>query len=167
VTTLTDIVTRTVEEFVNGIVGALPSLVSGLLFLALAYLFIRLVRSALCRTLGRVYPADQQLIVDFALVVVTVVLWFGAGLVFLKVLGMGDIAASLGTATGFIALGVSYALSDTLADTVAGIYLLKDPISTPGTASSPRARPAPSAPSGSGRAASRGRRYRRRRQPRG
>ena len=36
-------------------------------------------------------------------------------------------AASLGTATGFIALGVAYALSDMIEDTVAGVYLLRDP----------------------------------------
>ncbi len=41
--------------------------------------------------------------------------------------GLGEIAASLGTATGFIALGVAYALSEMIEDTVAGIYLLRDP----------------------------------------
>ena len=45
---------------------------------------------------------------------------------------MGEIAASLGTAAGFAALGVSYALSNMLADTVAGVYLLRDPDFNPG-----------------------------------
>lgn len=35
---------------------------------------------------------------------------------------MGEIAASLGTAAGFISLGGSYALSNMIADTVAGVY---------------------------------------------
>jgi small-conductance mechanosensitive channel len=50
----------------------------------------------------------------------------------LKVVGLGDIAASLGTATGFVALGVSYALSNMIADAVAGVYLLRDPDFNPG-----------------------------------
>lgn len=59
-------------------------------------------------------------------------LWFGVGLTLLKIVGMGDVAASLGTATGFVALGVSYALSNMIADVVAGVYLLRDPDFTPG-----------------------------------
>jgi small-conductance mechanosensitive channel len=51
---------------------------------------------------------------------------------FLSVVGLDDIAASLGTATGFLALGVSYALSGMIADAVAGIYLLRDPDFMPG-----------------------------------
>ena len=132
VSTVTDLLRTTVEEFLNGIVGALPSILSGLLFLALAYVFVRVLRLVLRSSLERLYPADQKLVVDFAVLVVTVFVWFGVGLVFLKVLGMGDIASSLGTAVGFIALGVSYALSEMVEDTVAGIYLLRDPDFNPG-----------------------------------
>lgn len=131
-TTATDVLRTTVDEFVNGIVGAIPSALSGLLVLVLAYLLIRAVRYSVRKSLRRVYPADQALVVDFAVLVVSVFMWFGAGLVFLKALGLGDIAASLGTAAGFVALGVSYALSEMVADTVAGIYLLKDPDFNPG-----------------------------------
>lgn len=54
-------------------------------------------------------------------------LWFSAILVTLSILGFSEIAAALGTAAGFVALGVSFALKDVLSDTVAGIYLAKDP----------------------------------------
>lgn len=54
-------------------------------------------------------------------------LWFSAALVALSILGFEGIAASLGTAAGFVALGVSFALKNVLSDTVAGIYLAKDP----------------------------------------
>lgn len=54
-------------------------------------------------------------------------LWFSAILISLSILGFSEIAAALGTATGFIALGVSFALKDVLSDTVAGVYLAKDP----------------------------------------
>lgn len=61
-----------------------------------------------------------------------VFLCFGVGLSFLSIVGLTAIAASLGTATGFLALGVSYALSGMLADAVAGVYLLRDPDFMPG-----------------------------------
>jgi small-conductance mechanosensitive channel len=54
-------------------------------------------------------------------------LWFSALLITLSILGFSEIAAALGTATGFVALGVSFALKDVLSDTVAGVYLAKDP----------------------------------------
>lgn len=54
-------------------------------------------------------------------------LWFSAMLIALSILGFSEIAAALGTAAGFVALGVSLALKDVLSDTVAGIYLAKDP----------------------------------------
>ena len=121
------LVRNTVDEFVRGVVGALPEVVSGLLFVSLAYVSIRLILAALRATLDRIYPAEQDLVAELFVTVVGVFLWFGAGLTLLKILGMGDVAASLGTATGFVALGVSYALSNTIADTVAGVYLLRDP----------------------------------------
>lgn len=54
-------------------------------------------------------------------------LWFSAILITLSILGFSEIAAALGTATGFVALGVSFALKNVLSDTVAGVYLAKDP----------------------------------------
>jgi len=122
-----DVISSTLDQFVRSVVDAVPALLSGLVFLLLAYTLIRLVRTLLRAGLERAYPSDQQLIVEFAVLVATIFLWFGVGLVFLKVVGMGDIAASLGTATGFVALGISYALSEMVEDTVAGVYLLRDP----------------------------------------
>ncbi|MFW6384572.1 MAG: mechanosensitive ion channel domain-containing protein [Halodesulfurarchaeum sp.] len=114
------------NEFVVGITTVLPRVLSGLLFLALAYLVIKLIRNLLGRTLYTVYPEDQRLIADVVLLLASVFMWFGVGLTLLSILGFSGIAASLGTATGFIALGVSYALSDMIEDTVAGVYLLRD-----------------------------------------
>jgi small-conductance mechanosensitive channel len=122
-----DLTTAVLDEFLRGIVAALPRLFSGILFFALAYLIITGIRVGLRSSLSRVYPSDQRLVVDFIVLVVSVFLWFGAGLALLKIVGLGEIAASLGTAAGFIALGVSYALSNMIADTVAGLYLLRDP----------------------------------------
>ena len=120
-------VARTIDEFADGLRTAAPRLLSGVVFLTVAYVAIRLVTGALRRGLESVYPEDQRLVADLGVTVVSVFLWFGVALTLLKILGMGEIAASLGTATGFVALGVSYALSDVLADTVAGVDLLRDP----------------------------------------
>lgn len=116
-----------ISEFLNGIITALPKLLSGLVFLTLAYIVIRLIRLVLRSFLSRFYSQEQELIVDLLVTVVSLFLWFGAGLALLRIVGMGNIAASLGTAAGFIALGVAFALKEMIADTVAGIYLLQDP----------------------------------------
>jgi len=46
--------------------------------------------------------------------------------------GLGEVAASLGTGAGFLALGVSYALSEMVEGAVSGVYLLCDPDLNPG-----------------------------------
>jgi small-conductance mechanosensitive channel len=121
------LLTGTVDQFVDGIRATAPKLLAGLLFLTLAYVTIKLVRLVLRSALERAYPGDQQLIADFGVLAASIFMWFGAGLALLKIVGMGELAASLGTAAGFLALGISYALSDMIEDTVAGVYLLRDP----------------------------------------
>jgi small-conductance mechanosensitive channel len=129
---IVETVERTPTEFATGLQEAAPKILTGLVFLALAYVGIRLLTRAIRRTLSAVYPAEQRLIVDLGVTIVSVFLWFGVALTLLEIFGMGEIAASLGTAAGFVALGVSYALSNMIADTVAGVYLLRDPDFNPG-----------------------------------
>jgi len=129
---LLETIQRTINEFAVGIQTAAPRILTGLVFLALAYVGIRLLTGALRRTLGAVYPDEQGLIVDLGVTIASVFLWFAVALTLLDIFGMGEIAASLGTSAGFVALGVSYALSNMIADTVAGVYLLRDPDFNPG-----------------------------------
>lgn len=121
------IVDSTIRGLLNGVEAALPRLIAGIVFAAIAYLAIRLILGLLGASLGRYYGERQQLVAKLFVTVVGIFLWFAAGLTFLKIIGMGEIAASLGTAVGFIALGISYALSEMIEDTVAGVYLLRDP----------------------------------------
>ncbi|WP_323674642.1 mechanosensitive ion channel domain-containing protein [Halorubellus sp. PRR65] len=116
-----------IEEFVRGIVEAIPHVLLGILFLAIAYVLIRVVLAVVRRVFDEIYPADQQLVVDLWVAIVGVFLWFGAALALFNIVGLGDVAASLGTASGFVGLGVAYALKEMIADTVAGVYLLRDP----------------------------------------
>jgi small-conductance mechanosensitive channel len=129
---LTELVEGTVDGIQRGLVDAVPKLIMALVFLTIAYVGIKVALEVVHRTLDAIYPEEQDLIVNLATTVVGVFLWFAAALALLKILGMGDIAASLGTAAGFIALGISYALSSMIADTVAGVYLLRDPDFNPG-----------------------------------
>ncbi|MFB6139076.1 MAG: mechanosensitive ion channel family protein [Halosimplex sp.] len=127
-----DLATETVNELGASLSEAIPKLVVAALFVSLAYVGIEFVLAVLRRFLRGIYPRDQELIAQLWATVAGVFLWFGAGLVLLKILGMGEVAASLGTATGFLALGVSYALSDMIEDAVSGVYLLRDPDFEPG-----------------------------------
>lgn len=123
----TRIVEQTIAELVDGIEAAIPRLVAGLMFAIIAYVAIRLLLTVLGIALRGYYSERQALVVQLGVTVTGVFLWFGATLAFLKIVGFGGIAASLGTAVGFIALGISYALSEMIEDTVAGVYLLRDP----------------------------------------
>ncbi|MFC7204986.1 mechanosensitive ion channel domain-containing protein [Haloferax namakaokahaiae] len=122
----------TINDFVVSIAEAVPKLLAALVFLTLAYVTIRVLLYVLRGVLDGLYPEEQDLVVDLGVAIAGVFLWFGAALALLNIVGMGEIAASLGTAAGFIALGVSYALSNMIADTVAGVYLLRDPDFNPG-----------------------------------
>jgi small-conductance mechanosensitive channel len=128
---LSDLVERTLEEFLESIAAGVPRVLTGTVFLVLAALVIKLVVAVVRVGLRRVYP-DQPIYVQLGTSLTVVVLWFGALLGFLSAVGLPEIAAALGTASGFLALGVSYALSGMLADAVAGIYLLRDPDFNPG-----------------------------------
>ncbi|WP_226041609.1 mechanosensitive ion channel domain-containing protein [Natrinema sp. DC36] len=114
-------------ELIDNTIAALPNVLSGALFLVVASLLIKIALWVTRSVLERMHPDEQRLIVDLSVTIVGIFLWFGAALAFLKIVGLGDVAASLGTAGGFIGLGVAFALKEMIADTVAGIYLLRDP----------------------------------------
>jgi len=126
-TQIPSLLARSIDGFVESLAVAIPRLISGAVFLALAYVTVRIVLALVRTSIRRVYVGDRELVGDLIVTLVAIFLWFGVALTFLKILGMGDVAASLGTAVGFIALGVSYALSEMIEDTVAGVYLLRDP----------------------------------------
>jgi len=128
----TPAVTEVLERFVGDLVEAVPTILTGLLFLALAAVVVKVAMALVRYALGRVLPGDSPVYRQFVATVVSIFLWFGVGLAFLSIVGLDGIATSLGTAAGFLALGVSYALSNMIADAVAGVYLLRDPDFMPG-----------------------------------
>lgn len=120
------------DGFLHNIEAALPDLISGVVFLVLAAIVVKAILFVLRVALDRMLPGESPVYRQFVATIAALFLWFSVALTFLSILGFTNIAASLGTATGFIALGVSYAASDMIADAVAGVYLLRDPDFMPG-----------------------------------
>ena len=120
-------VTRAFDAFIADVVSAIPRVLAGFVFLVLGAIAIKIVMTVVRILLRRALPEESTVYRQFIATVVAVFLWFAVALSFLSLVGLTVIAASLGTATGFLALGVSYALSGMLADAVAGVYLLRDP----------------------------------------
>lgn len=131
-TTIGTMLDRIATTFMADLAAALPTLIAGVVFLVVAAVVVvvlmRLIRAGLRRALPMAEPAYRQ----FVARIISVFLWFGVGLGTLSILGLDEIAASVGTASGFVALGVAYALSEMIADAVAGVYLLRDPDFNPG-----------------------------------
>jgi small-conductance mechanosensitive channel len=126
------IVEQAIERFVGDVAAALPRLIAGLVFLLLAAVGVKAVMIAVRALLGRALADEHPVYRRFLGRLVGLLLWFAVALAFLSVLGLGRIAAALGTASGFVALGIAYALSEMIEDAVAGIYLLRDPDFMPG-----------------------------------
>ncbi|MDS0222551.1 mechanosensitive ion channel family protein [Haloarcula sp. S1AR25-5A] len=126
------VINRALEQLVSNVVDALPRLITAFVFLAVATVGIKAIMFVVRAVLKRSLPGESPVYRQFLGVIVLVFLWFGVALSFLSIVGLTAIAASLGTATGFLALGVSYALSEMIKDAVAGVYLLRDPDFNPG-----------------------------------
>lgn len=118
--------------FLDSIVAALPRILAGVVFLAFAAVLVKLLMTVVRVLLRRSFPDESTVYRQFLATIVAVFLWFNVGLSFLAILGLDGIAQSLGTAAGFLALGIAYATSDMIADAVAGVYLLRDPDFNPG-----------------------------------
>jgi small-conductance mechanosensitive channel len=121
------LVRRAFVDFVDRLVDAVPTIITGVVFLVSAAILVKLVLAVLKGVLARTMGGESPVYRQFLTTIVAVFLWFGVGLSTLSVVGLDGIATSLGTAAGFLALGVSYATSEMIADAVAGVYLLRDP----------------------------------------
>ncbi|MFQ3308596.1 MAG: small-conductance mechanosensitive channel [Candidatus Nanohaloarchaea archaeon] len=112
-----------ISEAVLTAVGA--RIIAAALFLVFASLAINYGGKVIHNILSHKF--EEETILNLMESISKGLLWFSATLITLSILGFSEIAAALGTAAGFVALGVSFALKDVLSDTVAGVYLAKDP----------------------------------------
>jgi small-conductance mechanosensitive channel len=113
-----------IETIAEAAVEATPRRVLAAGFLLVAAIVVRLAVGRISGEFTAVAgnPAQQRLLELF----VRVLLWFVVGLVTLALLGFEQLATALGTASGFLALGVAFALRQALSEVVAGLYLIKD-----------------------------------------
>lgn len=100
------------------------TILKALIFLVLASIGIKLASGSVRRAASRKF--DEAVVLDLVQDLSRIFMWFWAVLITLSILGFDGIAASIGTASGFAALGIAYALSNVISDTVAGIYLAQD-----------------------------------------
>lgn len=121
------IIDQTIQQLMDAAVTAAPRILTAILFFIAAAVGIRIATRSLKQVLKRTPTGENEVYRAFAATVFRIFAWFGATLALLSILGLEEIAAAFGTATGFIALGVAYAVKDMLADAVAGVYLLRDP----------------------------------------
>lgn len=126
------LVAEALNRFVADVFEALPDIIAGIVFLIVAGVGVKLIMTLVRAALRRTVPGESPVYRQFVATIIAVFLWFGVGLSFLSVVGLDGIATSLGTAAGFLALGVSYATSNMIADAVAGVYLLRDEDFNPG-----------------------------------
>jgi hypothetical protein len=102
-----DVVDDAFEAFLTDLATAAPAVLAGVVFLVVAGACVEaatwLVRSGLRTALPGETPVYRQ----FVATVVSIFRWFAVLLGFLSIVGLVGIAAALGTATGFVALGVS------------------------------------------------------------
>lgn len=127
-----ELVAEAVERLLTDVTAAVPRIVAGVVFLLVAAVVVKVITLLIRWVLGRTLVGESPVYRQFITAVVTALLWFSVALAFLGVVGLESVAMALGTASGFLALGVSYALSGMIADAVAGIYLLRDPDFNPG-----------------------------------
>lgn len=113
-----------IESIAQAAVEATPRLVLAAGFFVVAAIGVRLAVGRVSGYLTTVTgnPAQQRLLELF----VRLLLWFVIGLVALALLGFEQLATALGTASGFLALGVAFGLRQALSEIVAGVYLIKD-----------------------------------------
>ncbi|QKQ98487.1 mechanosensitive ion channel [Candidatus Nanohaloarchaea archaeon] len=101
------------------------SIVKALVFLVFAGIAIRLSSDIIRKAASHKF--SEPVVVDLITDSGRFLLWFWALLMTMSILGFSGLAASMGTAAGFVALGVSFALKNVISDTVAGAYLAQDP----------------------------------------
>lgn len=116
------------EQLIRGLsraaVTQTPRVIVAVLFLLVSLLVIRLsirrLQTQASELTGN--PTHER----FLELCVRLTLYFAVFLVTLSILGFQHLATALGTATGFLALAVAYALKDVLDEVIAGFYLIAD-----------------------------------------
>jgi len=110
------------ESLIKGIPDAIVLVLGGVIFLAVALVIIRVVRSVLGAAVMRM-PIDKK-IGGLLVKAVYGLMLFTVVVAFLEMIGLHNIALALGGAIAFIALAIGMAMNSVLGDLVSGGFLL-------------------------------------------
>jgi len=119
---LEDIWDKLYNNLIAGIPDTVVLVIGGVIFLVLALLIIRVIRSGLSAAMKRT-PIDQK-IGGLLVKSIYFLMLFTVVVAFLEMIGLSQIALALGASIAFIALAVGMAMNSVLGDFVAGGFLL-------------------------------------------
>lgn len=117
--------TQITQYLTNKIIEFTPRIISLIVFLVIAYIFLKIFNKLIDKYLDE--KIEEKSIIQLGKLVSKIFIYYAIILAIIAILGLDQLAASLGTAIGFLALGVSFAMKDILTDIVSGVYLIKDP----------------------------------------
>ncbi|PTD94685.1 mechanosensitive ion channel protein MscS [archaeon SCG-AAA382B04] len=114
-----------ITQLTQKIIEYSPRLLSLIIFLTIAYISLKIFNHLLNNYLAKKY--QQKGVTKILLLISKIFIYYAIILTSIAILGLNELAASLGTAIGFLALGVSIAMRGIISDMISGFYLLKDP----------------------------------------
>ncbi len=117
-----DIGTNLRENLIDGIPDTIVLVLGGVIFLIVALLIVRIVRSALAAMIGRA-PMDKK-VGGLIVKSIYMLMMFTIIVAFLEMIGLTQIALALGASIAFMALAIGLALNTVLGDLVSGGFLL-------------------------------------------
>ena len=117
-----DVWTNLRENLLNGIPDTIVLVLGGVIFLIVALLIIRLIRTSISAMMNRT-PIDKR-VGGLLVKVIYMLMMFTVIVAFLEMIGLTQIALALGASIAFIALAIGLALNNVLGDFVAGGFLL-------------------------------------------
>ena len=73
-TSIRSLLAGALTDFLDGLFAAVPRALSGIIFLGLAYVTVRIVLRLVQTSIGRIYVGDRELVGDLILTVIAVFL---------------------------------------------------------------------------------------------
>lgn len=113
-----------VSQISSAVIDATPNVLLAVVILLVSAIIIRVLTSIADNRIDSLVPDKRN--AGIMKMGIKIVLWFSVMLVVMSVLGYQELATAIGTSSGFIAIGTSYAMKDAIQEVVAGFYLMKD-----------------------------------------
>ena len=117
-------VQKAINNAIESATQIAPKILTAFIFLMTATIMLKIVIRLMSSKLHRIQTISNQ---KRSVILFTRVFgWFAIVLATLSILGMNQLATTIGTASGFVALAVSYGLKDLISQLVSGLYLIEN-----------------------------------------